>query len=180
MNLDDLASVLRDRADHLPDAPAGPRVAGVQSLVRASRRRRAVTGALCLALVGALYALVVPTPREGHLPAGPVRAYPDHHQGTRILAQATGRTAVTRFVPRTLDLSLFLRCDKEVVVRVVVDGRDAGLVPCGPGGGSTLPTWADYGVAVGKPSVVASRSRAGTPPSHPRNPATASSRPHPT
>jgi hypothetical protein len=159
MNLTDLTEVLRERAD-VPDSVQQVRLAGVRAKVRASKRRRAVTGAACvvLAFLGAVYA-VVPKLVTTSEPAVPVRSFPEYHEGTRLVGQAWGElpsTSVTvRFVPEALDFRLFWMCHIEnsraLYVTITVNGKPYGEGTCGPGAASSYVEWAGMGVVVGQP-----------------------------
>lgn len=161
MNLTDLSEVLRDRAE-LDDSSHEARMAGVRARVSATRRRRAVAGAtlVVLALVGIVYAVL---PRFGPPPepAVPTRSLPEYRYGTRLLAQAWGdlpSTSVTiRFVPKSLDLTLFTQCDigqnKRLLIDVTVNGRSMydENRSCGD---VTSTEWSSFGVVPGQPSVI--------------------------
>ncbi|RAS69725.1 hypothetical protein C8D87_10124 [Lentzea atacamensis] len=161
MNLTDLSEVLRDRAE-LDDSSHEARMAGVRARVSATRRRRAVAGVafVVLTLVGAVYAVL---PRVGPPPepAVPTRSLPEYRYGTRLLAQAWGdlpsTSATIRFVPKSVDLTLFTQCDieqnKRLLVDVTVNGRsmyDENRT-CGS---VTSTTWSSFGVVPGQPSVI--------------------------
>jgi len=160
MNLSDLTEVLHDRAE-LTDSSHEARMAGVRARVTATRRRRAAMGAagVVLALVGIVYA-VLPRPDRLPDPAVQTRSLPEYQSGYRLVAQSWGdlpTSGVTvRFVPRTLDLTLFTQCDAEqghLAVTVTVNGRPM-WERSGCSTTSTPADWAPLGVVVGQPSVV--------------------------
>jgi hypothetical protein len=113
-----------------------------------------------LALVGIVYA-VLPRPDQPPEPAVPTRSLPGYQDGTRLLTQAWGdlpSTSVTvRFVPKSLDLKVFAKCDvgpqKQLLVTVTVNGHPfTERNTCAGGGSST--TWANLGVVPGQQSVI--------------------------
>ncbi|MFJ5984564.1 hypothetical protein [Lentzea sp. NPDC092896] len=159
MNLTDLSEVLRDRAA-LADSSHEARMAGVRARVAATKRRRAVAGAafVVLALVGIVYALL-PRPAEPE-PAVPPRSLPEYQYGTRLLTQSWGdlpSTSVTvRFVPRSLDLMMFTKCDigpnEQLLMSTTVNGHSfEDRNTCGS---ATSTDWGALGVVPGQPSVV--------------------------
>lgn len=161
MNLTDLSEVLRDRAE-LPDSSHEARMAGVRARVSATRRRRAVAGVACvvLALVGIVYA-VLPGPDRSPEPARPTRSLPEYQEGTRLVAQAWGdlpSTSVTvRFVPKSLDFSLFTRCDTgdNGLLLMTITINDRPYVEQNSCGGRTRsPDWSTLGVVAGQPYVI--------------------------
>ncbi|MFI6095655.1 hypothetical protein ACIA8G_08890 [Lentzea sp. NPDC051213] len=166
MNLTDLTEVLRDRAE-LADSSHEARMAGVRARVSAVRRRRAVVGAACvvLALVGIVYA-VLPRPDRLPEPAVPTRSLPEYQQGTRLITQAWGdlpSTSVTvRFVPKSLDLVLFTKCDvtvpgkyRQLLMTITVNGKPfVENNTCGGGGGGTSTDWHAYDIVPGQLSVI--------------------------
>ncbi|MFD5826145.1 hypothetical protein [Lentzea sp. NPDC060358] len=161
MNLTDLTEVLRDRAQ-LPDSPHEARMAGVRARVSSTRRKRAVAGAACvvLALVGIVYA-TLPRPQALPGPAVPPRSLPEYQLGTRLVGQAWGdlpaTTVTLRFVPKSLDLSVFTRCetgsdDLLVISTTINDHPYTGKSSCGATSHPTVPE--DFGVVLGQPSVI--------------------------
>lgn len=159
MNLTDLSEVLRDRAE-LADSSHEARMAGVRARVTAAKHRRAVAGAafVVVALVGIVYALL---PRlEQPEPAVPPRSLPEYQQGTRLLTQAWGdlpSTSVTvRFVPKSLDLVLFTKCDigpnEQLLMSTTVNGHP--FVQRNSCGGGSSANWSALGVVPGQPSVI--------------------------
>ena len=159
MNLTDLSEVLRDRAG-LADSSHESRMAGVRARVTAAKRRRAVAGAafVVLALVGVVYALL-PRPAEPE-PAVPPRSLPEYQYGTRLLTQAWGdlpSTSVTvRFVPKSLDLMMFTKCDigpnDRLLISTHINGHPmADHSSCGT---ASSTDWAALGVVPGQPSVI--------------------------
>ena len=159
MNLTDLSEVLRDRAE-LADSSHEARMAGVRARVTAAKRRRAVAGAafVVLALVGVVYALL---PRlDQPEPAVPPRSLPEYQYGTRLLTQAWGdlpSTSVTvRFVPKSLDLMLFTKCDigpnEQLLMSTTVNGHPfEDRNTCGS---ASRTDWGALGVVPGQPSVI--------------------------
>ncbi|SFQ99821.1 hypothetical protein SAMN04488564_101935 [Lentzea waywayandensis] len=159
MNLTDLREVLRDRAE-LADSSHEARMAGVRARVTAAKQRRAVAGAafVVLALVGIVYALL---PRlDQPEPAVPPRSLPEYQFGTRLLTQAWGdlpsTSATVRFVPRSLDLMLFIKCDTgptdKLLISITVNGHPfAENRTCG---GASSANWSNLGVVVGQQSVI--------------------------
>ncbi|MCG8927769.1 hypothetical protein [Lentzea sp. CC55] len=161
MNLTDLTEVLRDRAA-LADSAHEARMAGVRAKVAAARRRRAVAGvaAVVLALVGIVYA-VLPRPDRLPEPAEPPRSMTEYQYGTRIIAQAWAdlpSTAVTlRFVPKSLDLMIFTRCETgpedRLLFSTTVNGHPmAERNTCG--GASRPLDWTGLDVVPGQPSII--------------------------
>ncbi|MCS7479425.1 hypothetical protein ACFFQW_25215 [Umezawaea endophytica] len=160
MNLSDLTEVLRDHAPRA-DAQVTARLAGVRARVAASRRRRAVGAAACvvLALVGVVYA-VVPRAERSSEPATPERSFPEYQAGTRLAAQAWAElpssSVVLRFVPKSLDFKVFVRCDigqgVDLPMKLVIDGDEVLAGGCGTASGSS--DWGTRGAEVGKPVVV--------------------------
>lgn len=161
MNLTDLTEVLRDRAD-LTDSSHEARMAGVRARVTAARRRRAVAGvaAVVLALVGIVYA-VLPRPDVLPEPAVPPRSMPEYQFGTRLIAQGWGdlpsTTVSVRFVPRSLDLMIFTRCeagpDERLLISTSINGHPmAERNTCG--NGSRPLDWTGLDVVPGQPSVI--------------------------
>lgn len=130
MNLTDLTEVLRRHAELPPDAAHGPRMSGIQARVKASRRRRvAAVAASLVAVLGVSFALTLPVRRESQ-PAEPV-VFSEYHEGTRIVAQTSGRapesTITLRFVLTALDTKLFIACDphdgdKQMYANLFVNG----------------------------------------------------------
>lgn len=162
MNLTDLAEVLRDHADHAdlpPDAGHGSRMAGVRARVRASRwQRAAAVAASLVAVVGVAFAVTAPSRSESRPAEPPVFA--EYHQGTRIVAQTSGRaptsTVSVRFVPTTPDPEVFITCDgggARLVATVTVDGHQHRDLACGLASRVDVDRTA-RGVAVGVPMTV--------------------------
>ncbi|MEV1118523.1 hypothetical protein AB0I91_25940 [Actinosynnema sp. NPDC049800] len=165
MNLTDLTEVLRHHAELPPDAAHGPRMSGIQARVEASRRRRVVAAvaASLVAVLGVAFALRTPVQRESQ-PAEPKPiVFSEHHEGTRIVAQTSGRapaSAITlRFAPTTPDPKLFIACDandddKQMYATLVVNGVPYGDgLTCGPPMNVTFE-WAKHGIGVGTPVTV--------------------------
>lgn len=162
MNLTDLTEMLRDRAE-LADTAHDARLVGVKAKMRASKRRRAVAGVACviLAVVGVVYT-VVPQPGRSSEPATSTRGFPEYKDGTRLVAQAwrdlPASSVTVRFVPRSLDLTLFTRCDigksRALWIRVTVNGNPHSSSTCGSGGEivSGFSDWASVGFVVGQPA----------------------------
>ncbi|MDX3663137.1 hypothetical protein PV646_38080 [Streptomyces sp. ID05-26A] len=161
MNLTDLTEVLRDRAD-LTDSSHEARMAGVRARVAATRRRRAVAGvaAVVLALVGIVYA-VLPRPDVLPEPAVPPRSMPEYQLGTRLIAQGWGdlpsTTVTVRFVPRSLDLTIFTQCeagtDERLLISTSINGHPmAERNSCGHA--SRPLNWTGLDVVPGQPSVI--------------------------
>jgi hypothetical protein len=166
MNLTDLTHLLNERAVPAPEAALDARLAGVQAKVKSRQRRRAGTAVACvvLAILGAIYVFVTPSDRSSQPAVRTVEGFPEYAFGTRVVTATGGvlpdRTIKFTFVPDTLDMKIFLRCDigPERVLQVSVSINDSGNIvrDCGPGQDepTTLDTWADRRVVVGRPSEV--------------------------
>ncbi|MCC8246837.1 hypothetical protein [Saccharothrix luteola] len=164
MNLTDLTEVLRRHAELPPDAAHGPRMSGIRAKVKASRRRRATAvAASIVAVLGVAFALTAPVQRESQ-PAEPEPVvFSEYHEGTRIVAQTSGRapasTIALRFVPTTPEPELFITCDphddsKQMYSTLIVNG-----VPVGDGLTCGLPMklnldWTKHRIGVGAPMTV--------------------------
>lgn len=158
MNLSDLTEVLRDHAD-LDGTAHDVRMAGIRARVVASRRRRALTGVVCLVLVlvGAVYLAL---PRE-IAPAQPTRSLPEYRSGAKLVEQAWAdlpTSSVTlEYTPVTDVFLLFEHCvtdpaGNDLATMFVINGK------AGPGGGcggdsTTRIDLARYGV-VGEPFLI--------------------------
>jgi hypothetical protein len=161
MNLTDLAEVLREHAA-VPETSQDARLAGVRAKVKATKRRRAVTGAACvvLAFLGAVYALV-PRPETTSEPAVPVRSFPEYQDGVRLIGQAWGElpsTSLTvRFTPTSLPVKIAHECngrkDKLLLMSVTINGRPF-ITGNSCGGTSTVLDPESKGIVVGQPSEV--------------------------
>jgi hypothetical protein len=162
MNLTDLTEVLRHHAELPPDGAHGPRMSGIQARVKASRRRRAAAVAASLvAVLGVTFALTTPVRRESQ-PAEPEpTVFSAYHEGTRIVAQVSGRapasTTVLRFVPTTLDLRVFTRCeagDEQLLARLTINGHPHGPTTCGFSLDSRYVDLTEYDFQVGSPATL--------------------------
>ncbi|NUT46494.1 MAG: hypothetical protein HOV94_04105 [Saccharothrix sp.] len=162
MNLTDLTDVLRDHAELPDDAAHGPRMAGIRARVRTARRRRVVAAAACLvAVLGVAFAVTTPRQQESQ-PADPPASseFPEYHEGTRIIEQTTGRapaaSGAVRFVPTTLDLRVFTRCegDAQLLADLTVNGRPRPGGSCGYWTDDHIDWHADYGIEVGSPVTI--------------------------
>ncbi|MFD9700081.1 hypothetical protein [Lentzea sp. NPDC059081] len=160
MNLTDLTEVLRDRAE-VADASHEARMAGVRARVSATRARRAVAGVACvvLAVVGIVYA-TLPRPQALPEPAVPPRSLPEYQQGTKLIGQAWGdlptTTITLRFVPKSLDLWVFTRCDAGPDTALLMDNSVNGhsIADQNTCGGAGRPVdWSGI-VVPGQPAVL--------------------------
>ncbi|HEU5469178.1 MAG TPA: hypothetical protein VFV67_00885 [Actinophytocola sp.] len=165
MNLSDLSEVLRERAGEPVDLPPESRLAAIRNRVVARRRRRlmvAVSGLVVLLLAGVVYSTAWQGRTAPPADSRTIEGFPEYASGARVIAAGSGalphRTLTVRFVPASLDLTVFTRCDnpgRQLMVRLEVNGGP--LSPggtCGGGHGFPEQAWTDGGVRVGAPAEV--------------------------
>jgi hypothetical protein len=178
----DLTELLEERsAEPAEGAAHHLRLAAVTARVVGRRRRRraavvAIGAAAAVLLVIGLTATLRPSaaPRPaGTTPtASPTRlieGFPEYAQGARVVAAKAAappnRTVTVGFVPATLDLVFFDRCDGlpdqvAITVELTLNGRPFGTSTCGSGSQSSDLT--KYGLAAGKPATFTATVRGAT------------------
>ncbi|NYH43311.1 hypothetical protein HNR22_003038 [Micromonospora jinlongensis] len=168
MNLTDLPQVLDERSgDPAKQVMHDVRLRGVRAKVMARRRRRIATWTTCAvvalggvataAVAPGLHADVTPVPGDSPSPVRTIDGFPEYADGARLVAVKSAtlpeRRVELTIVPTTLDLVVSSRCDDALLQeQLSINGHD--LVAQGDcGAGHLGPGWANYDVAVGRPST---------------------------
>jgi hypothetical protein len=168
MNLTDLRELLDERAvEAARTAAHHSRLAGVRGRVLTRRRRRATAwvGAAVVVVAG-LVAAVAMTPGlrsdRGPEPGAtdPVAVgFPEYEWGYHLVEAATGdlpATSVTlTWVPTTLDLFVFLRCEgtQQLVTTVTINSQTVSEGPCA-GGFQPSDETDRLGLVIGRPATL--------------------------
>ena len=151
------------------------RLASIGRRISSVRRRRAATAGAALA---AVVAVVVATPTSVQVPqsipesvgssptptAKTIEGFPEYFEGARVVAAASASlpdtTATLTFVPKTLDLVAFTRCDPpEVWASLVLPDGGYAVGGCGREWGDK-EAWAASGIRVGEPTTLVLKARA--------------------